>query len=244
MSAHPLSARDLARALIRCPSVTPKDAGALALLENVLKAAGFATTRVTFSEPGTPDVDNLYARIGTGAPYLVFAGHTDVVPPGDRAHWRFDPFAAEVADGMIFGRGASDMKGAVAAFAAAAAAYVAEQGTIERLDRLSDHRRRGRSGHQRHGQASRLGAGARRTLRPLSCGRADQRFKTLGDTIKIGRRGSLNGQARRARRARPCRLSATRRQSDPASPAPARRADCHAARSGHARISSRRTSKS
>ena len=193
MSAYPLSARDLARALIRCPSVTPKDAGALALLENVLKTAGFATTRVTFSEPGTPDVDNLYARIGTGAPYLVFAGHTDVVPPGDRAHWRFDPFAAEVADGMIFGRGASDMKGAVAAFAAAAAAYVAEQGTIK-----------GSIGFLISGDEEGPAINGTAKLLAWAQGRGE-RFdhclvgeptsaSRLGDAIKIGRRGSLNAR--------------------------------------------------
>ncbi|MGB6920356.1 MAG: M20/M25/M40 family metallo-hydrolase, partial [Methylovirgula sp.] len=118
------SALELAQALIRCPSVTPKEAGALALLEGLLRALGFATHRVTFSEEGTPDVENLYARIGSGAPHFVFAGHTDVVPAGERADWRFDPFKGEVDDGMIWGRGASDMKSAIAAFVAAAAAYI------------------------------------------------------------------------------------------------------------------------
>ena len=75
----------LARELLRCPSVTPAEGGALALLERVLKAAGFAVHRVTFAEPGTAPIENLYARIGTGAPHLMFAGHTDVVPPGDDA---------------------------------------------------------------------------------------------------------------------------------------------------------------
>ena len=89
---------------------------------------GFTTRQVKFSEPGTPDIDNLYARIGTRAPFLVFAGHTDVVPVGDAAKWRFDPFAAELADGAIWGRGAADMKGGVAAFAAAACAFVARHG--------------------------------------------------------------------------------------------------------------------
>src|SRR5579862_8814271 len=132
MSAHrSSSALELARALIRCASVTPKDAGALSVLEAHLKAVGFATDRVTFSEAGTLDVDNLYARIGKGAPYLLFAGHTDVVPPGDVSAWRFDPFAAEVADGMVWGRGASDMKGAIAAFAAAATDFVAKRGTAK-----------------------------------------------------------------------------------------------------------------
>src|SRR5579863_449207 len=116
-------ARDLARALIQCRSVTPDDAGALAVLEERLKPAGFATQRLRFSAPGTPDIDNLYARLGHGAPYLLFAGHTDVVPPGDAATWRFAPFSGEVAEGALWGRGAVDMKSGVAAFAAAAIDY-------------------------------------------------------------------------------------------------------------------------
>ncbi|RZK75629.1 MAG: succinyl-diaminopimelate desuccinylase, partial [Methylobacterium sp.] len=91
---------DLAQALLRCPSVTPEEGGALALLDRILTAAGFAVSRPVFSESGTPDVENLYARIGTGAPCLLFAGHTDVVPPGDAAAWRSGPFAGAVADGV------------------------------------------------------------------------------------------------------------------------------------------------
>src|SRR5262252_6970128 len=115
----------IARDLIRCPSVTPAEGGALAYLAGKLGGAGFEVHRVTFSEPGAADVENLYARIGTGAPHLMFAGHTDVVPPGDAAAWTHPPFAADVADGMLFGRGAADMKGALACQLAAALDYVA-----------------------------------------------------------------------------------------------------------------------
>ena len=108
------------QALIRCPSVTPEEGGALHYLAGLLGEAGFETHIVRFSEPGTADVDNLFARIGEGELNLAFAGHTDVVPPGDLTRWRFDPFLGEIADGMIFGRGAADMKGGVGAFAAAA----------------------------------------------------------------------------------------------------------------------------
>ena len=94
-------------------------------MRDMLEGAGFAVHRVTFSEPGTADVDNLYARIGTGRPHLVFAGHTDVVPPGDESAWTHPPFAAEIQDGMLFGRGAVDMKGAIACQVAAALDYVA-----------------------------------------------------------------------------------------------------------------------
>lgn len=191
MSAYPLSGLDLARALIRCPSVTPKDAGALTLLEDVLKTIGFATNRVTFSESRTPDVDNLYARIGTGAPYLVFAGHTDVVPPGNSAHWRFDPFAAELADGMIFGRGASDMKGAIAAFAAAAAAYVAARGTIN--GSIGFLITGDEEGPAINGTAKLLAWAEERGERFDHCLLGEPTSaEQLGDAIKIGRRGSLN----------------------------------------------------
>src|ERR1700681_1554860 len=114
----------IARDLIRCPSVTPAEGGALAYLEGQLKDAGFTVDRVTFSEPGAADVENLYARIGTGRPHLVLAGHTDVVPPGDEAAWTHPPFAAEIADGMLYGRGAADMKGAVACKVAAVLDYL------------------------------------------------------------------------------------------------------------------------
>ncbi len=170
----PTKAIDLCCALIRCPSVTPADGGSLLLLEELLKSHGFTMHRLTFSAPDQPAIDNLYARIGTGRPYLVFAGHTDVVPVGDRAAWRYDPFSAELADDMIWGRGAGDMKGAIAAFTAAALDFIAKHGSRQGLDRLPYHRRRGRPRRQRHGQASAMGGGTRREFRPLPLGRADQ----------------------------------------------------------------------
>ena len=119
---------ELARDLIRCPSVTPDEGGALGLLERTLSTLGFACHRLPFSENGTPDVDNLYARFGTTAPNLCFAGHTDVVPPGDRDGWNHDPFAAVVVDDRLVGRGAADMKGAIAAFAAATSRFLGRRG--------------------------------------------------------------------------------------------------------------------
>jgi succinyl-diaminopimelate desuccinylase len=186
------AAVDLCRALVRCRSVTPDDGGALGVLEAALKPAGFATQRITFLEPGTPDIDNLYARFGTSAPFLVFAGHTDVVPVGEMAKWRFDPFAGELADGAIFGRGTADMKGGVAAFAAAACAFVARRGLPK-----------GSIGFLITGDEEGPAInGTEKLLRwvfekgerfdhcivgePTSC-------ELLGDTIKIGRRGCLNG---------------------------------------------------
>ncbi|MGC2222888.1 MAG: succinyl-diaminopimelate desuccinylase [Methylocella sp.] len=186
------AALDLCRALVRCRSVTPEDGGALGVLEAKLKQAGFATHRIIFSEPGTPDIDNLYARFGASTPFLVFAGHTDVVPVGDATKWRFDPFAATVADGAIFGRGTADMKSGVAAFAAAAIDYVARHG--------SD---RGSIGFLITGDEE--GPAINGTEKLLRWAyKKGERFdhcivgeptssEVLGDTIKIGRRGSLNG---------------------------------------------------
>jgi len=123
-----IDALALAQDLIRCPSITPQDAGALDTLETPLKSAGFATWRLPFAEAGYPDIDNLFARVGTGGPHFCYAGHTDVVPVGDRQAWSFDPFAGIVEDGLLKGRGACDMKGSVAAFAAAAAGFVDRHG--------------------------------------------------------------------------------------------------------------------
>src|SRR5258708_1685346 len=116
----------LAQELIRCPSVTPADAGALDALERALKPLGFSCHRLRFEEKGADTIDNLYARFGTSGPNFCFAGHTDVVPPGDSSLWRSDPFAAEIRDGALYGRGAADMKSAIAAFVAAAGRVVGE----------------------------------------------------------------------------------------------------------------------
>src|SRR6202048_4546979 len=127
-------ALSIARDLVRCPSVTPADAGALGVLEDVLKSAGFEVHRVTFSEPGTSDIDNLYARIGTSAPHISFAGHTDVVPPGDEAAWSHGAFSGEVKDGFLYGRGAVDMKGGIACSVAAVLQYLADHGSRPHAD--------------------------------------------------------------------------------------------------------------
>ncbi|MFO1102748.1 MAG: succinyl-diaminopimelate desuccinylase [Methylocystis sp.] len=189
----------LTRELIRCPSVTPADAGALDVVEKALKAAGFETHRVTFSAPGTADIDNLFAKIGAGAPHLSFAGHTDVVPPGDPARWRFDPFSAEVSDGRVYGRGASDMKGAIAAFVAAAIRYV--EGHGPRNDKswgtLSLLITGDEEGPSINGTAKLLEWARMRGERFDHCIVGEpSNVSTLGDMIKIGRRGSLNGRIR------------------------------------------------
>ncbi|RME94877.1 MAG: M20/M25/M40 family metallo-hydrolase, partial [Alphaproteobacteria bacterium] len=118
-SPDPTDPLAIAQGLIRCPSVTPHEAGALDYLQSLLAPAGFSCQRLPFSEAGTPDVDNLFARRGASGPHLCFAGHTDVVPPGDESAWTFPPFGGVVDGGWLYGRGAVDMKGGVACFVAA-----------------------------------------------------------------------------------------------------------------------------
>ena len=188
----PLSALEIARALIRCRSVTPEDGGALPYLRDLLAGAGFAAELVTFEAVGTPAVLNLAARFGGGRPNLVFAGHTDVVPPGDAARWRFDPFAAEIADGELWGRGACDMKGGVASAAAAALRFIARkrfQGSISFLITGDEE------GPAVNGTVKLLDwALARGELYDHCILGEPTCVSALGDTIKHGRRGSLNGR--------------------------------------------------
>jgi succinyl-diaminopimelate desuccinylase len=183
----------IARDLIRCPSVTPAEGGALAYLERRLKDTGFAVQRVTFSEPGAADVENLYARIGTGAPHLMFAGHTDVVPPGDEAAWTHPPFAADVADGTLFGRGAADMKGAIACKVAAVLDYLAARGGKPKGS-ISFLITGDEEGIAVNGSVKLLKWAAARgeTFDHCILGEPTNP-NALGDMIKIGRRGSLNG---------------------------------------------------
>lgn len=182
----------LTQALIRCESVTPHEGGALTLLQNVLEPAGFVCHRLPFSEPGTPDVDNLYARLGNGRPHLCFAGHTDVVPAGNEAAWTFPPFGGAIHNGNLYGRGAVDMKGCVAAFVAAALRHVSTHNGLP------------------HGSISFLitgdeeGPSINGTIKMLDWLKARDEVldaclvgepsnpKALGDEIKIGRRGSIN----------------------------------------------------
>src|SRR5580700_5582031 len=191
MTADPVA---IARNLLRCPSVTPDEGGALAYLNDVLAKAGFDVHRMTFAEPGTAPIVNLYARIGSEAPNLVFAGHTDVVPPGDPKTWSHPPFAGQVAGDVLYGRGAVDMKGGIACFVAAALDYLAANG-----------------GKPKHGSISLLITGDEEsvavngTVKLLQWAAArGEKFdhcilgepsnvEKLGDTIKAGRRGSLNG---------------------------------------------------
>jgi succinyl-diaminopimelate desuccinylase len=187
------SALDIARALIVCPSVTPAEAGALTYLRGLLAGAGFSAEIVAFEEPGTAKVDNLYARFGRGGPNIVFAGHTDVVPPGDVAKWRFDPFSGVIADGMIWGRGACDMKSGVAASVAAALRYIARKGAFK--GSISFLITGDEESVAINGTTKLLDWALAKGERFDHCilGEPTSREK-LGDMMKHGRRGSLTGR--------------------------------------------------
>ncbi len=189
----PLDPVALTQALVRCPSVTPAEGGALSLIAEVLAAEGFTVERPVFSAPGTPDIENLYARIGREGPVFVIAGHTDVVPVGDAGAWTRDPFGGTVSDGVLHGRGACDMKGGLAAMITAALRFRREtadapgsivflvtgdeegpavNGTVKLLEWA--HARGERFDHCLLGEPTNPG--------------------TMSDMIKIGRRGSLTGR--------------------------------------------------
>jgi succinyl-diaminopimelate desuccinylase len=186
-------ALSIVRDLVRCPSVTPADAGALGVLERLLGDAGFAVHRVTFSEPGAADIDNLYARIGTEAPHIVFAGHTDVVPPGDEAAWTLAPFAGEVKDGMLYGRGTVDMKGGIACSVAAVLAYLAANGGKPKGS-ISFLITGDEEDIAVNGTIKLLKWAAERGEKFDHCVLGEpSNVAELGDCIKVGRRGSLSG---------------------------------------------------
>ena len=178
----------LAQALIRCPSVTPADAGALDVLADALGPLGFEVHRLRIGGPPDGPIDNLFARIGQGGPHFAFAGHTDVVPVGDIAGWSVDPFAADVADGRLVGRGAADMKGAIAAFVVAAGRHVARgaPGTLSLIITGDEE------GPATHGTAPLLDWMTAHGHVPDLCLVGEPTSRILGDTIKIGRRGSMN----------------------------------------------------
>ncbi|HYD04784.1 MAG TPA: succinyl-diaminopimelate desuccinylase, partial [Reyranella sp.] len=182
---------DLTRALVRCESVTPIEAGALQLLERTLGAIGFRCERMDFTQAGTDDVANLYARVGTGGKHFCFAGHSDVVPVGDLSSWTIGPFSAELSAGYLFGRGAADMKGAIAAFTEAAARFLARRGrdfggSISLLITGDEE------GPALNGTVKMLKKLAERgeTIDACVVGEPTS-SRRFGDMMKIGRRGSM-----------------------------------------------------
>lgn len=197
---------DLTRALVRCPSVTPADEGALGVVETALRSLGFRIERMRFEEPGTAPVENIYARWGHGGRNFCFAGHTDVVPTGPLSDWTYPPFEGAVDGGLLWGRGAADMKGAIAAFIAAAQrCIVSGSAAAHSISLLITGDEEGVALN-----------GTRKVLRRLSekGERIDlclvgepSSVERLGDVIKVGRRGSMN-----------CRLTVNGRQGHVAYP--------------------------
>jgi succinyl-diaminopimelate desuccinylase len=185
---------ELAQALIRCRSVTPAEGGALTLLQGVLEPAGFTCHRLTMSEPGTADVQNLYARLGSGAPHLCFAGHTDVVPAGDESAWSRPPFGGEVAGGVLYGRGAVDMKGGIACFLAAALGHLNANGGLPRGS-LSFLITGDEESIAINGTPKLLAwLKARGEILDACLVGEPASAQAVGDEIKIGRRGYVNAQ--------------------------------------------------
>ena len=183
---------EILRELIRCPSITPQEGGALAYLEKELVALGFKVDRVVFSDENTPDVENLYARIGKGAPHIMFAGHTDVVPIGNASDWSSEAFSGEVREGIMYGRGAVDMKGGIACFLAAVEAHLAHQelnGSISFLITGDEE------GPSINGTDKLLKWAAEKGETWDACivGEPSNQ-NSIGDVIKNGRRGSLSGR--------------------------------------------------
>ncbi|MEP3279513.1 MAG: succinyl-diaminopimelate desuccinylase [Stappiaceae bacterium] len=189
----PSNVIEITRELIRCPSVTPAEAGALSYLESILSQAGFKVSRPVFADQDTPDVENLFASFGSGSPHFVFAGHTDVVPVGSIESWSHDPFAGTTTDGVLIGRGAVDMKGGIGAFVAAALEFLSSRatdfnGTLSFLITGDEE-----------------GPAVNGTKKLLQwCEEQGEKFHAcivgeptnpaqIGDTIKVGRRGSLSG---------------------------------------------------
>jgi succinyl-diaminopimelate desuccinylase len=197
MTAHgkpePVDPVALAAELIRCPSVTPKDAGAIDVLARALERLGFACTKLEFTEPGTESVLNLYARLGRTGRNFCFAGHTDVVPPGKLDSWTVDPFGAQVLDGALYGRGATDMKGSIAAFVAAVARFLAARGP-EFGGSISLLITGDEEGVSINGTKKVLDWLKEQNERLDLCVVGEPTSaKQLGDMVKIGRRGSLTG---------------------------------------------------
>ena len=183
---------ELTKSLISCPSVTPKNEGVLDLLEKELSEIGFECHRYSFSDHNTPDVDNLFAKFGSGSPHLCFGGHTDVVPVGDLDSWSYNPFKPTEEDGRIYGRGASDMKSAIGAFVCAARNYIKTEDFKGSISLLITNDEEGPAIN-----------GTKKVLQKLyedgekidSCIVGEPTCPNkLGEMIKIGRRGSLTSK--------------------------------------------------
>ena len=182
----------LTQALVRCPSVTPDDKGALQIMEDHLNAIGFECTRLQFSEKNTYIVDNLFATIGTSGKHIAFAGHTDVVPPGNETSWTHPPFSATISNGKLFGRGAEDMKGNIASFASATNSFLKKYGK-EFGGKISFIITGDEEKEAINGTIKMMEWTKERGIKFDHCIVGEPTSnKIIGDKIKIGRRGSIN----------------------------------------------------
>ncbi|MEH6727667.1 MAG: succinyl-diaminopimelate desuccinylase [Hyphomicrobiales bacterium] len=187
------SATDILQDLIKCPSVTPDEGGALTALQAVLEPAGFEIARPSFADVDTPTIENLFATIGTDGPHFVFAGHTDVVPPGDLSAWTHGPFEGEIKDNILYGRGAVDMKGGIACFAAAALGFLEDRPDFK--GRISFLITGDEEGPAVNGTVKLLQWCADKGVHFDHCIVGEPTNPSaLGDAIKIGRRGSITGR--------------------------------------------------
>ena len=183
--AEPIEPIELLKALIACPSVTPEEGGAQALLGNTLQDLGFEVEHLVSGEAPHGPIPNLLAVRGSGGPHFAFAGHTDVVPPGKG--WKTDPFKAEIHGDLLYGRGAVDMKGSIAAFVAALSRAEDLGGTLSFIITGDEE------GLAVHGTRALMTRMEERGIKPdmILVGEPTSQNR-LGDTIKIGRRGSVN----------------------------------------------------
>lgn len=192
MSIQTTDPKAVLAALIQCPSVTPDEGGALDLLSALLSPLGFAIDRPLFQDNDTPDIENLYARLSGNGPHLMFAGHTDVVPVGDEDAWTQGPFSAAIENGMMFGRGAVDMKGGIACFVAALARYIEANGKVP--GSISFLITGDEEGPAINGSNKLLKWAAERGETWDGCILGEPTNPdAMGDMMKIGRRGSLSG---------------------------------------------------
>ena len=182
----------LTQALVKCPSVTPKDEGALDIIQNHLKSIGFTCTRLSFSDQNSYDVDNLFATLGSQGKHLAFAGHTDVVPPGNESSWKYPPFSAKINSGKLYGRGSEDMKSNIACFLSATEEFISKNngkfgGKLSFIitgDEESD---------AINGTAKIMEWTKKNEINFDQCIVGEPTSnKEIGDKIKIGRRGSIN----------------------------------------------------
>ena len=182
----------LTQNLVKCPSITPKEAGALDIIENHLSSLGFKCTRLPFSGNSSYEVDNLFATIGSTGKHIAFAGHTDVVPPGNESSWKYPPFSATINDDKLYGRGSEDMKSNIACFISATNEFISKNG-IDFGGKLSFIITGDEEGEAINGTQKIMEWAKKNKIVFDHCIVGEPTSnKIVGDKIKIGRRGSIN----------------------------------------------------